>query len=44
MRKVADFITAKGNPYETTTMTPLHNFTSGQVVSRESSARLLNFF
>ena len=36
MTNVADFITARGNPYETTTMTPLHNVTSGQVVSRES--------
>ena len=27
--KVADFILARGNPYEVTTIVPLHNFTSG---------------
>ena len=44
VRKVANFIAERGNPYESKNKDKLHNFTSGQVVSRESSIRLLNYF
>ena len=44
VRKVANFTAERGKPYETTNKDKLHNFTSGQVVSRESSIRLLNYF
>ena len=43
--KVVKFIIEeRGNPYELTTNPKLHNFTSGQVVSEESTAKLLKYF
>ena len=42
--KVREFITERGNPYETARPTPLHNITSGLVVPKEHSKRLLNYF
>ena len=42
--KVVKFIEERGNPYELTTNPKLHNFTSGQVVSEESTAKLLKYF
>ena len=42
--KVMEFINERGNPYETARPTPLHNITSGQMVSKENSRRLLNYF
>ena len=44
MNKVTEFITERGNPYETLTPTPLHNITGGLVVSKPHSKRLLNYF
>ena len=44
MNKVTEFITERGNPYETLTPTPLHNITGGQVVPKPHSKRLLNYF
>ena len=36
--KVVIFIEERENPYELTTNPKLHNFTSGQIVSEESTA------
>ena len=44
INKVRKFITERGNPYETARPTPLHNITSGLVVPKEHSKRLLNYF
>ena len=44
INKVREFITERGNPYETSRPTPLHNITSGLVVPKEHSKRLLNYF
>ena len=44
MTKEVKFIEERGNPYESTTNPKLHNFTSGQVVSEESTAKLLKYF
>ena len=44
MNKVREFITERGNPYETLTPTPLHNITGGQVIPKPHSKRLLNYF
>ena len=42
--KEVKFIEERGNPYELTTNPKLHNFTSGQFVSEESTAKLLKYF
>ena len=39
-----EFILARGNPYQTTATTALHNFTSAQKVPKESAEKILNFF
>ena len=44
INKVREFITESGNPYEAARPTPLHNITSGLVVPKEFSKRLLNYF
>ena len=38
--KVVKFTEERGNPYKLTTNPKLHNFTSGQVVSEKSTAKL----
>ena len=42
--KVVKFIEVRENPYELTTNPKLHNFTSGQVLSEEYTAKLLTYF
>ena len=44
INKVMEFINERENPYETARPTPLHNITSGQMVPKENSRRLLNYF
>ena len=42
--KATDFNVERGNPFELVAPTKLHNISSGQVVSTDSSKRLLGYF
>ena len=42
--KVVSFIEERGNPFETSAVSKLHHFTTGQCVPDEASKRLLTFF
>ena len=39
-----EFILARGNPYQTTATTALHNFTRAQKIPKESAENILDFF